>query len=140
MTVMRRAGVAAQGRRYNFLLRRSTHQLCRPSSSFMAAIPSSNEVFIRGITRDGQLQPFKGGVMKILEQAAADGLQVPVVPMALTNLWGSYFSRIEKEGAMVRPFRRGVFNRVGLNVGEAVPAGRVTPEGLQARVQHLLMA
>ena len=54
MTVMRRAGVAAQGRRYNFLLRRSTHQLCRPSSSFMAAIPSSNEVFIRGITRDGR--------------------------------------------------------------------------------------
>ena len=51
---MRRAGVAAQGRRYNFLLRRSTHQLCRPSSSFMAAIPSSNEVFIRGITRDGR--------------------------------------------------------------------------------------
>jgi len=54
MTVMRRAGVAAQGRRYNFLLRRSTHQLCRPSSSFMAATPSSNEVFIRGITRDGR--------------------------------------------------------------------------------------
>ena len=54
MTVMRRAGVAAQGRRYNFLLRRSTHQLCRPSSSFMAATPSSNKVFIRGITRDGR--------------------------------------------------------------------------------------
>ena len=54
MTVMRRAGVAAQGRRYNFLLRRSTHQLCRPSYSFMAATPSSNEVFIRGITRDGR--------------------------------------------------------------------------------------
>ena len=27
--------------------------------------------------------------------------------MALTNLWGSFFSRIEKDGAMVRPFRRG---------------------------------
>jgi hypothetical protein len=26
--------------------------------------------------------------------------------MALTNLWGSYFSRIEQGGAMVRPFRR----------------------------------
>ena len=37
--------------------------------------------------------------------------------MALTNLWGSYFSRIEQGGAMVRPFRRGLFNRVGLNVG-----------------------
>ena len=93
-----------------------------------------------GITRDGQLQPFKGGVMKILEQAAADGLQVPVVPMALTNLWGSYFSRIENGGAMARPFRRGIFNRVGLNVGEAVPAAQVTPQGLQARVADLLAA
>ena len=93
-----------------------------------------------GITRDGQLQPFKGGVMKILERAEADGVKVPVVPMALTNLWGSYFSRIENGGAMARPFRRGIFNRVGLNVGEAVPAAQVTPQGLQARVADLLAA
>ena len=91
-----------------------------------------------GITRDGELQPFRGGVMKILEQARADGLHVPVVPMALTNLWGSYFSRIEQGGAMVRPFRRGLFNRVGLNVGEAMPAARATPEGLRARVAELM--
>jgi hypothetical protein len=26
--------------------------------------------------------------------------------MALTNLWGSFFSRIERGVAMVRPFRR----------------------------------
>ena len=91
-----------------------------------------------GITRDGQLQPFKGGVMKILEQARADGLSVPVVPMALTNLWGSFFSRVEQGGAMTRPFRRGLFNRVGLNVGEAVPGAQATPEGLQARVAGLL--
>jgi len=91
-----------------------------------------------GITRDGQLQPFKGGIMKILECAQADGLQVPVVPMALTNLWGSYFSRIEKEGAMVRPFRRGLFNRVGLNVGEAVAPEQVTPAALHERVAALL--
>jgi len=49
-----------------------------------------------GITQDGTLQPFKGGIMKILERARADGLGVPVVPMALTNLWGSFFSRIEE--------------------------------------------
>jgi hypothetical protein len=71
--------------------------------------------------------------MKILERAAADG----VVPMALTNLWGSYFSRIEQGGAMVRPFRRGIFNRVGLNVGTPVPAHQAEPAGLQARVAHL---
>lgn len=90
------------------------------------------------ITRDGQLQPFKGGIMKILERARADGIEPPVVPMALANLWGSFFSRIEQGGAMVRPFRRGVFNRVGLNVGPAVPAAAVQPEGLRAEVATLL--
>ena len=48
--------------------------------------------------------------MKIIERAQADGIQAPVVPMALTNLWGSYFSRIERGTAMVRPFRRGMFS------------------------------
>ena len=95
-----------------------------------------------GITRDGTLQPFKGGIAKILAQAQADGVPVTVVPMALTNLWGSYFSRIELAGgeptAMVKPFRRGFFNRVGLNVGEALPASAVTPEGLRERVARLM--
>jgi 1-acyl-sn-glycerol-3-phosphate acyltransferase len=92
------------------------------------------------ITRDGQLQPFKGGIVKILEQARADGIEPPVVPMALTNLWGSFFSRIEEKGAMVRPFRRGLFNPVGLNVGTPMTAGQVQPEVLQQRVAQLLGA
>jgi 1-acyl-sn-glycerol-3-phosphate acyltransferase len=87
------------------------------------------------ITRDGTLQEFKGGIMKILEREP-----VPVIPMALTNLWGSYFSRVEEGGAMVRPFRRGLFNRVGLNVGAAVPAAQVQPQVLQAKVAQLLAA
>jgi 1-acyl-sn-glycerol-3-phosphate acyltransferase len=91
-----------------------------------------------GITRDGQLQPFKGGVMKALERARADGVEPPVIPMALTNLWGSFFSRIEAKGAMARPFRRGMFNRVGLNVGAPVPASQAQPELLQQRVAALL--
>lgn len=96
-----------------------------------------------GITRDGTLQPFKGGIMKILETARQDGVQeVPVIPMALTNLWGSFFSRIELSGgqptAMVKPFRRGLFSRVGLNVGQPLPAQDVTPQGLQERVAQLL--
>jgi 1-acyl-sn-glycerol-3-phosphate acyltransferase len=86
-----------------------------------------------GITRDGTLQEFKGGIMKILERQP-----VPVIPMALINLWGSYFSRIEEGGAMVRPFRRGMFNRVGLNVGPPVPAEQVQPETLRNQVARLL--
>ena len=91
-----------------------------------------------GITQDGQLQEFKGGIMKILEDAKAQGIEPPVIPMALTNLWGSYFSRIEKNGAMVRPFRRGVFSRVGLNVGAPIAAGQVQPAVLKDRVAQLL--
>jgi 1-acyl-sn-glycerol-3-phosphate acyltransferase len=97
-----------------------------------------------GITRDGKLQPFKGGVMKILDAAHAQGIQAPVVPMALTNLWGSYFSRIEVRGgenvAMARPFRRGWFSRVGLHVGSAMRQADVQPEALQQRVSGLLSA
>jgi 1-acyl-sn-glycerol-3-phosphate acyltransferase len=86
------------------------------------------------ITRDGSLQPFKPGIMKILETTP-----VPVIPAALHNLWGSYFSRIEG-AAMSRPFRRGLFNRVGLVVGEPIAPQDVSPELLQARVQALLDA
>ena len=93
-----------------------------------------------GITKDGQLQPFKGGIMKIVERAREEGIESPVIPMALTNLWGSYFSRIEQGGAMVRPFRRGLFSRVGLNVGRAVAARDVEPALLREKVQALLSA
>lgn len=92
------------------------------------------------ITRDGQLQPFKGGIMKVLERARGDGVEPPVVPMALTDLWGSFFSRIEENGAMARPFRRGMFNRVGLNIGAPMAAAQVQPAALQQRVAQLLVA
>lgn len=84
------------------------------------------------ITRDGKLQPFKAGIMKILETNP-----VPVIPAALHNLWGSSFSRIDGV-ALARPLRRGVFNPVGLVVGEPIPASQVTPAVLQQRVQNLL--
>ncbi len=74
-----------------------------------------------------------GRIMKLLERQP-----VPVVPMALINLWGSFFSRVEEGGAMVRPFRRGMFNGVGLNVGGAVAAEQVSPGLLQQRVGQLL--
>jgi 1-acyl-sn-glycerol-3-phosphate acyltransferase len=85
-----------------------------------------------GITRDGTLQPFKGGIMKILETHP-----VPVVPLALTNLWGSFFSRIGGN-AMSKPFRRGLFSRVGIVGGAPMAAADVTPERLRERVGVLL--
>jgi 1-acyl-sn-glycerol-3-phosphate acyltransferase len=86
------------------------------------------------ISRDGELAEFKGGVMKLLETNP-----VPVVPLALKNLWGSFFSRAGGR-AMSRPFRRGVYNRVDLVAGGAVAAGDVTPAALRERVAGLLAA
>lgn len=91
-----------------------------------------------GITKDGAVQEFKGGIMKILETAKAQGIEPPVIPMALTNLWGSFFSRIEKGNAMVRPFRRGIISRVGLNIGTPMATSSVQPAALKDRVQALL--
>jgi hypothetical protein len=58
--------------------------------------------------------------------------------ISLTNLWGSFFSRVESGTAMVKPFRRGILNRVGLNAGPALPPSSVRPEVLQARVVALM--
>jgi 1-acyl-sn-glycerol-3-phosphate acyltransferase len=86
------------------------------------------------ITRDGQIAEFKGGVMKLLEANP-----VPVIPLALQNLWGSFFSRIDGS-AMTRPFRRGLFSRVGVVAGAPVAPADVTPAGLRERVGALLAA
>jgi 1-acyl-sn-glycerol-3-phosphate acyltransferase len=84
------------------------------------------------ISRDGQLGEFKGGVMRLLATNP-----VPVVPLALQNLWGSFFSRAGGK-AMSRPFRRGLFNRVGLIAGPPIAASAVTPAALRERVGALL--
>lgn len=84
------------------------------------------------ITKNGELGEFKGGVMKLLETHP-----VPVVPMALQNLWGSFFSRVEGN-AMTKPFRRGFWSRVGLVAGPAVPPPEVSVPLLRSRVQALI--
>ncbi len=71
--------------------------------------------------------------MKILENAERDGLQVPVVPMALTNLWGSSSAASKKARPWLSLFRRGIFNRVGLNAGTALAPAEVQPDALRAR-------
>ena len=119
---------------------------------YEAAFASAAEVLRRGdllaifpeggLTPDGEIQAFKAGVMKILAQARADGLEPPVVPMALSGLWGSFFSRIERRDgqpkAMVKPFRRGFFNRVSLRIGAPVAAAEADVDMLRQRVADLL--
>lgn len=83
------------------------------------------------LTKDGELNTFKAGIMKIIERSP-----VPVIPMALRGLWGSFLSR-DKGNPFHRSFQRGPFSRLELAVGEAQNPQEVTPEGLQERVKVL---
>jgi hypothetical protein len=60
---------------------------------------------------------------------------VHVVPMALSGLWGSFFSRAHKGRAMRRG--RGVFSRIALVVAPPVAPDAATPERLHALVLAL---
>jgi 1-acyl-sn-glycerol-3-phosphate acyltransferase len=76
------------------------------------------------ITASGDMAPFRPGVIRILARDP-----VPVIPIALQGLWGSFFSR--RDGtAMSRPFRRGLFNRIGIAVGAPVAAVDASPDAL----------
>jgi len=83
------------------------------------------------ITDNGEMYPFRSGVKRIIDRTP-----VPVVPLALRGLWGSFFSR--KDGpAMSKPSRLRPFSRIALAVDNPVSPERVTPEGLQAQVLAL---
>ena len=89
-------------------------------------------VFPEGkITEDGEMNPFKPGITRILERDP-----VPVVPMALRGLWGSYFSRAHGK-AMSRILPRGVFSPIELVAGDPVPGATAQLEALQQSVADL---
>ena len=83
------------------------------------------------LTQDGEIMQFRQGISKILALHAA-----PVIPIALQGLWGSFFSR--KHGsAMTRPFVRGFFSKVQVNVGHAIAPEKATPQNLEIAVREL---
>lgn len=83
-----------------------------------------------GITRDGEIQRFRPGIERIIATRA-----VPVVPVSLGNLWGSWFSRRKGGGLRTIPGR--LFQRVTVRVGKPVPAKDVTAAGLELLVRTL---
>jgi 1-acyl-sn-glycerol-3-phosphate acyltransferase len=89
-------------------------------------------VFPEGtITATGDIGPFRSEIRQIVDRTP-----VPVIPMAVRGLWGSYFSR-KDAAAMSAPFRRGLFSRIELVAGEAMPAADVTLERLRERIVGL---
>jgi 1-acyl-sn-glycerol-3-phosphate acyltransferase len=84
-----------------------------------------------GLTPDGEIKPFRPGIVRIIRRNP-----VPVVPMALRGLWGSFFSR--KGGAAMRgKLPRPLFYRIGLALGSPVPPAEVSAAGLRERVAAL---
>ena len=83
-----------------------------------------------GITRDGEIQRFRPGIERIIATRP-----VPVVPVSLGNLWGSWFSRRKAGGLRKIPGR--LFQRVTVRVGKPVPAKDVSAAGLELLVRTL---
>ena len=79
------------------------------------------------LTTDGQVDEFKAGVTRILERTP-----VPVIPMALQGLWGSFFSRDPNKG-----FLRRLWSRVTLVAGASIAADEATQKVLRERVMAL---
>ncbi len=82
------------------------------------------------ITRDGQLNIFRTGVERILAQDP-----VPVIPISIHGLWGSFFSR-HKGKAMVgmpHPRRR----KMLVTIGKPLPAA-TKAETLESTIRKML--
>ncbi len=81
------------------------------------------------ITHDGELNEFKRGIEKVIAEQP-----VPVVPIALCNLWGSLFSRRDPLPKR-RPYK--FWALIELRIGQPVPPEEVTAERLQLEVRKL---
>jgi 1-acyl-sn-glycerol-3-phosphate acyltransferase len=84
-----------------------------------------------GLTRDGEIAPFRGGVERILARRP-----VAVIPLALRGLWGSVFSRRDTAFGRWRLPRR-FRSRIGFAVGDPLPASEADVATLEQRVRAL---
>ncbi|WP_207887898.1 MFS transporter [Pseudomonas sp. 30_B] len=79
------------------------------------------------LTLDGEMNEFRSGVERIIAETP-----VPVIPMALQGLWGSFFSRDPSKG-----FFRRIWSRVCLVAGQPVPPEAAKRLALQEQVAAL---
>jgi 1-acyl-sn-glycerol-3-phosphate acyltransferase len=98
-----------------------------------AELASGNLVCIfpeGAITTDGRIHRFRPGIEAIIERRP-----VPVIPIALCGMWGSWFSRMKGGGVRRIPGR--LFARITLRIGSAVPPAEVSAAGLESIVRAL---
>ena len=83
-----------------------------------------------GITKDGEIQHFRSGIEKIVDRRP-----VPVIPIALCGIWGSWFSR--QSGGGLRKIPGRLWANVIVRIGEAVPAKDVSAQRMELLVRTL---
>ncbi len=84
------------------------------------------------LTRNGKTIKFRPGIERIVRDTP-----VPVVPVCLKGLWGSFFSR--KYGKpMSKPFRR-FWSRVSVIIGKPVPPREASAGRLREIVNSFLL-
>lgn len=81
------------------------------------------------LTKTGEMDSFRPGIERILAETA-----VPVVPMALQGLWGSFFSHHGK-GAF--KFKGRFWSKVSLVASPLLPASQATAQELERQVRLL---
>ncbi|MFM2655705.1 MFS transporter [Vibrio owensii] len=84
------------------------------------------------LTSNGELGEFRPGVEKILKRTP-----VPVIPMAIKGLWGSFFSHKNGHALTKRPTR--FWSRIEVNIGELLQPTTLDRHLLQKEVQDLLI-
>ncbi len=82
------------------------------------------------LTSDGEMNEFMRGMDLILRRSP-----VPVIPMALKGLWGSYFSRHKGRACKGLPAR--FRSQLEIEAGEPVPPAQATSEAMFQRVLAL---
>ena len=82
------------------------------------------------LTADGKVASFRAGMLRILEETP-----VPIIPMGLSGLWNSMFSR--KYGPVWNRWPRRFWARITLRIGKPIPPEQVELETLRQRVIEL---
>ena len=83
-----------------------------------------------GLTPDGDIQSFKHGIEKILKRTP-----VPVVPMALKGLWGTWFSR--KSGRAMKGPPKNWMKKIQLVTGELIEYEHANLANIESHIRIL---
>ena len=83
-----------------------------------------------GITRNGEIARFQPGIDAILKRNP-----VPVVPLAIRGLWGSWFSRYK--GSAMKGMPSSFMKKISVVSGPAVPADEANRVVMYEKVVEL---